>query len=349
MKVVSRLFVLLVTASVLVAGYSAATASPTALTSTVSSITATSAATVAAVDFPRTVKDGAGNSVIVKSKPMHIVSVTLGTDEILFALVDPSRLAAITANASDAAQSNVVSLAPQVKTQLAKADPEAIIALHPDLVFVASYTDAAVVKQLKDAGLAVFLLGNFATIKDVENNIVLIGQTVGEEQKAQHVVDWMESQLLVISQAVKGAKPASVMYYAPDGYSDGPGTLIDDIITSAGGVNAVTAGGIKDAFPQLNDEFVVKQDPDYILLAGFNSYSPNFVDNFMQKANFQTLSAFKNKHVGVANDAHLTAVSQYVVDGVADVAGLIHADVYSVTPSATSAAVSATQAATAAQ
>ncbi len=139
------------------------------------------------------------------------------------------------------------------------------------------------------------------------------------------------------------------MYYAPDGYSDGPGTLIDDIITSAGGVNAVTAGGIKDAFPQLNDEFVVKQDPDYILLAGFNSYSPNFVDNFMQKANFQTLSAFKNKHVGVANDAHLTAVSQYVVDGVADVAGLIHADVYSVTPSATSAAVSATQAATAAQ
>src|SRR5260221_13692617 len=115
MKVVSRLFVLLVTASVLVAGYSAAIASPTALASTVSSITATSAATVAA-DFPRTVKDGAGNSVIVKSKPMHIVSVTLGTDEILFALVDPSRLVAITTNAKDAGQNNVVSLAPMVKT-----------------------------------------------------------------------------------------------------------------------------------------------------------------------------------------------------------------------------------------
>jgi iron complex transport system substrate-binding protein len=352
MKHISRLVALFITLTIggiLIAGCSSAPVSATALATPVSTV-ATAATAVVAPDFPRTVKDGAGNSVTVKSKPIHIVSVTLGTDEILFALVDPSRLAAITANATDPAQSNVVSLAPQVKTQLAKADPEAIIALQPDLVFVASYTDAAVVKQLKDAGLAVFLLGNFATVKDIEDNILLVGQTVGEDQKAQQVVDSMQSRLKAISEAVNGAKKPGVLYYAPDGYSDGPGTVVDDIITQAGGVNPVTAGGIKDAFPQLNDEFVVKQDPDYILLSGYNSYSPNFVDNFMQKANFQTLTAFKNKHVSVANDAHMTAVSQYVVDGVADVAALIHPDLYSATTTATQNALPlATAAATAAQ
>ena len=50
--------------------------------------------------------------------------------------------------------------------------------------------------------------------------------------------------------------------------------------------NPVSAAGVQDSFPQLNDEFVVKQDPDYILLSGYNSYSPNFVDNFMQKAKY---------------------------------------------------------------
>src|SRR5579859_1438085 len=90
--------------------------------------------------FPRTVTDGAGNKVTINAKPVHIVSVTLGTDEILLSLVDHARITAITANAIDPDQSSVVDQAKSIPNQLAKADPEAIIALKPDLVFVASYT-----------------------------------------------------------------------------------------------------------------------------------------------------------------------------------------------------------------
>ncbi len=305
--------------------------------------------------FPRTVTDGAGNKVTISAKPVRIVSATLATDEMLLALVDPSRLVAVTANALDPAQSNVAKEAAPIPNKLAKADPEAIIALKPDLVFVASYTDAGVVKQLKDAGLAVFLLGSFNSIKDIENNVTLLGQVVGEEQQAARVVDAMEAKLKAIADAVKNVqKPLTVIYYSPDGYSDGPSTTVDEVITRAGGINAVTAGGIKEPFPQLNDEFVVKQDPDVILLAGFNSYAPGFVEKFNTNPNFQTLKAIKNKRVVVSNDAHIASVSQYIVEGVSDVAALLYPDLYQPAPAATlsataSATISATASATAAK
>src|SRR5437868_403796 len=82
-------------------------------------------------------------------KPTHIVSVTLGTDEILFGLLKPedrlTRIAAITENALDPMQSNISADAKpfkDAKKTLAKADPEVILSFKPDLVFVASYTDA---------------------------------------------------------------------------------------------------------------------------------------------------------------------------------------------------------------
>ncbi len=287
--------------------------------------------------FPRTVTDGMGNQVTINAKPVHIVSGTLSTDEILLSLVDPSRITAITANALDATQSNVADQATAFQT-LAKADPEAIIALKPDLVFLASFTDAGVVKQLRDAKLTVFLLGSFSSIKDIENNITLLGQVVGEEKQAASMVDEMETKLKTIADAVKGVKPRTVLYYSPDGYSDGPGTTIDDEIIHAGGINAVTAGGIKDAYPQLSDEFLVTQDPDVIMLAGFNSYAPGFVDKFNTNPNFQTLKAIKNKQVMVVNDAHVACISQYIVDGVSDIAALLYPDAYQPpTPEATAA------------
>ena len=301
--------------------------------------------------FPRTITDGAGNKVTLNAKPVRIVSVALVADEMLLALVDPSRLIAVTANSLDPAQSNIADIAVPIPNKLTTADPEKVIALKPDLIVLSPFTDAGVIKQLKDAGAPVFLLGGLTSIKEIEDSIVLLGQAVGEEKKAASIVSAMEEKLKSVEDAVKGIdKPLTVVYYGPDGYSVGGGSTIDEVIRRAGGVNAVVAGGVKDMFPQLSDEFMVTQDPDVVLLAGFNSYSPGFVDKFNKNPNFQTLKAIKNKRVVVANDAHVATVSQYIVEGVADVAAILYPDRYKPAPAATaSATMSATVAATAAR
>jgi iron complex transport system substrate-binding protein len=278
--------------------------------------------------YPRTVKDGSGSDVTIEAKPMHIVSVSLASDEVLLAIVDHERITAVTSNALDEAQSNVAEIAKTIPNQLAKADPEAIIALEPDLVIISVFTDAGVVKQLKEAGLTVFILSTFSSIKDIESNILLLGEVVGEENDAAELVNWMETKLATIADAVKDVEPITTVYYAPDGYSVGVSTTIDEVITRAGGENIVTKGEIKDAFPQLSDEFMVTQDPDVVLLAGFNSYAPGFVEKFNTNPAFQTLKAIKDKKVYIVNDAHVASVSQYIVEGVSDVAALLYPDAY---------------------
>ncbi|MEP7289437.1 MAG: ABC transporter substrate-binding protein [Chloroflexota bacterium] len=288
--------------------------------------------------FPRNIKDSIGTAITLPAKPVRIVSAYLGADEVLFSLVDPSRIVAVTSFALDPAISNVVEQAKKIPNQLAKTDPEAIISYKPDLVLISSFTDAGVIKQLRDAGLPVFLLANYNTIKDIEDNITLIGVATGDEAQASAIVATMERKFAAVAQAVKNVKPLTVMYYSPDGYSDGPGTTINEVFMRAGGINVVVAGGVKDPFPQLNDEFVVTQDPDVILLAGYNSYAPGFLDKFNKNPSFQTLKAIKNKRVYVSNDAHLSAVSQYIADGVSDVAAVLYPDVYQPTPEATMSA-----------
>ncbi|MCC7447060.1 MAG: ABC transporter substrate-binding protein [Anaerolineae bacterium] len=292
--------------------------------------------------FPRTITDGGGNPVVVKAKPVRIASVTLSTDEIMLAMVEPSRLISVTSFALDPAVSNVMKEAEPIPNKIPKADPETILALKPDLVLVSTFLDAGVTKQLRDAGLTVFMIGNLGSIKDVKDSILLLGQVVGEEQRAAATVAEMDAKLNAVAEAVKGVKPQTAMYYGPEGYSDGPGSLVDDVITHAGGINAVTAGGIKEPYPNLNDEFIIKQDPDVILLAGYNSYAPGFVEGFRNNPNFKTLKAVKNNRVFVANDAHVAAASQYIVEGVVDVAMLLYPDAIKdrpiVTPAATLAA-----------
>lgn len=306
-------------------------------------------AQTAAPTWPRTLTDGAGNTITLNAQPMHIVSATLATDEMLFALVDPSRLVAVTSNATDPTQSNIVDKAKAIGTQLkTPLDPEQVIALKPDLVLVASYTDAGALKQLKDAEVPIFEFSNFNSIKDIENNVTLLGQAVGGESQAAQLVSNMETRLKAVAAAVQPVTTKlTVLYYSPDGYSDGAGSTVDEVITRAGGINAVTAGGIKDAYPQLSDEWVVKADPDIILLAGFNSYAPGFVDKFKTNPSFQTLKAITNKHVYVANDAHIASVSQYIVNGVEDVAALLYPNNYQL-PATPAPTMSATLAATAA-
>src|SRR5579862_769334 len=101
MKLISRLLVGILAISLLITGASRAQGQ-----------------TQTAADFPRTVTDGAGNKVTINAKPVHIVSVTLATDEILFSLVDPSRLTAITANSTDPAQSDIVQQANLIATKI---------------------------------------------------------------------------------------------------------------------------------------------------------------------------------------------------------------------------------------
>ena len=58
-------------------------------------------------EWPRALVDGLGTEVTIAAPPQRIASVSLASDEVLLSLVEPERIAAVTAFGQDPAISNV--------------------------------------------------------------------------------------------------------------------------------------------------------------------------------------------------------------------------------------------------
>jgi iron complex transport system substrate-binding protein len=274
--------------------------------------------------FPVTLIDAGGEEIVIQKRPERIASVTLGTDEILLSLVEKNRLIAVTEISTDPGISNVAGQTDDIPNKIQKANAEQIIALKPDLVFVASYTSEDVVKQLKDAGLTVFKFQFFDSIDRMKENVITIGKTVGELEKAERIVADMDARLASISEKVEKIKDRpTVLYYTPHGYTAGKGTTIDDIIMKAGGKNLAAEVGI-ESWKELSLEKVVEMNPDIILLSAWNPKKPNFIDELRKNPALENVEAVKSNRVYAVSGAHITTVSQYIVDGVEDVFEVIH-------------------------
>lgn len=272
--------------------------------------------------FSVTVVDGMGSEVTLDAKPQRIASMTLGTDEILMDLVGPERLVAVTYLSADPSVSNIANrpeLA-EVETTLDVApSPEQILALEPDLVFLATFTDSAIIDQLRDAGLNVFVVGFFNSVDAMEQNILTISELVGEAETGEAIVADMNDRLAAVDEALAGVEEMpSVLNLSTDGWVAGSGTTVDDIITRAGGVNA--AAELAD-WQQISEEALIEMDPDAVLLSAYVLDS-EFVDN----PAYSGMSAVQNDRVFTISDAYISTTSQYIVRGVEVLANELHPD-----------------------
>jgi iron complex transport system substrate-binding protein len=271
-------------------------------------------------NFPLTVTDEAGHKVTIPKSPTHIASITQGTDEILSDLVPKNDIAMVTSWSSDPTQSNIVDFVKGIP-QIQEANAEQIIAAHPDLVFLASYSKAGVIDQIKQAKIPTYEFDDFNSIQDIEKNIQIVGQLVGKEDKAKQMVDKMEEQLKQIKTAVQGEKRLTVLDYSSYGYTAGNGTTVNDIIVHAGATNA--ASQLK-GWQKITDEQVVKLNPDVII---YPKSETGFATKLLNDKALQSVNAIKNRKLYGIQDADLSTVSQYITKAVADVAQALYPNV----------------------
>ncbi|MFO7323990.1 MAG: ABC transporter substrate-binding protein [Chloroflexota bacterium] len=284
-------------------------------------------------DWPRTLTDGLGTDVTIEAPPQRIVSLSLAVDETLLPVLGPERFAAVTAFAQDPAISNVAVLASEVENAIVSSDDvEQIISLEPDLVFVASFTAPETIQQLRDAGLTVFATAYAVGFDPVRENIRLLGRATGAEAALEAEIERMDQAIESVQQAVGDVdQPVRALYLTPGNYTSGVDSTIAEIIAAAGGVDVAAEMGI-DQLAALSDEFIIEQDPDVILLTGWTPWDPTFVDLFYDNPAFAGLSAVQNERVYVTFDAHLTSVSQFIGEGVKDVAAYLYPDRYPAFP-----------------
>jgi iron complex transport system substrate-binding protein len=273
--------------------------------------------------FPRTVVDSGGVAIRLAAAPRRIVSQTLATDEILFAIVDPVRIVGVSTLAVDPTYSNVVDAA-KARGAPAIRSAEDVIALRPDLIFVASYSRAEIVELLRASGAPVCRFGAFDSIADVLENIRRTGRAVGADAEADRLVADVERRLAQLRDRPRPPGRPRVLSFTPSGQSAGAKTTFDDIVRHAGGINVAAERGFS-GFPRLSVEQVLAWDPDVIVTGAGPGQAAGVKAALLANPGIAATRAARGGHIVILQDRTLLAASHHVVDAVDELARALDA------------------------
>ena len=204
------------------------------------------------------IQDDRGVNLQLTQAPQRIVSLLPSLTESVCALGQCQRLVGVDRYSNYPAS---VRALPQLGGGL---DPhiEAIVALKPDLVLMA--TSARAAERLRSLGIKV-LSFEPKSLADVQRVLGLLGQVL-QVNDAPRVWHELEVAVAAAAQSVPaGVRAARVYFEVGDGsYAASPDSFIGEILTRLG-VQNITPKGL-GPFPKLNPEFVVRADPDVIMM-----------------------------------------------------------------------------------
>lgn len=281
-------------------------------------------------NFPKTLTDVTGITYQLAKPPQRILSATLATDHILSELITPNRLVAVSSYVDYPSLSSIVDFYDKSISRT-QGEIESMLALQPDLVFVASYSNPETVRYLLRSGVVIVRLSEFNSFQDIFNNINIVAAVTDTQPKADLVIQQVQTRIEAIQQQIQGRAKPRVLYYDMNGYSVGGNSLMDESITLSGGVN-VAKGMIPDGEHKISEELAISLQPDVIVMnqwvfnQGQGDASPAQI--LMSKKAWQNVPAVKNNRVYSVPGTWLRSVSQHRIKGVEAVAKLLHPSIH---------------------
>jgi iron complex transport system substrate-binding protein len=231
------------------------------------------------------ITDDAGVVVHFERSPQRIVSLLPSLAETVCELGQCARLVGVDrySNFPDSLKK-----LPQVGGGL---DPniEVIVALRPDVVLMATSSRAA--ERLRALGLKVVALEP-KTHADVQRVMLKIGQLL-EVPDAQRIWRTTDAAVKAAAQSIPASARGTRVYFEvnPGPYAAGERSFIGETLTRLGAKNIVPAS--LGPFPKLNPEYIVRADPDLIMIG------QRSVDGMAQRPGWMGMRAMRGQRLCV--------------------------------------------------
>lgn len=268
--------------------------------------------------YPLSLIDGLGNKVTIKTEPQKISSKTLFTDAVLLELVDDSSLSSLTDLANNPNYSAVKDILPKSVPLLAL-NVEMIIANRPDIVFAANWSDASKLAIIESAGIPVYRIQTPNTIKEVEAEILRVGEIVNQSEAAKEVIAKMKARLE--HDVIHPNQKLTALDYNPWGTSSGQDSTWDEVLKQADLNNAIE-GLVSDKYGQVpvSKEMVIVLNPDVLFIPawvyGDESGAETFKQEVLSDPSLQSVTAIKEGRVYQMPHVLRSVYSQYIIDAV---------------------------------
>ncbi|MBP7003270.1 MAG: ABC transporter substrate-binding protein [Amaricoccus sp.] len=191
--------------------------------------------------------------------PARVVSTNLCTDQLALLLAAPGQLVSVSAVSHDPVASAMAAEAAAYPVNHGRA--EEVFLLAPDLVVAGESDPPATLAMLRRLGLRVEVFPIEADFDDVRANVRRMGALIGQEARAEALVDGLDAALAA---PPAGPRPRAAILYA-NAWTSGAGTLADEILRAAGLDNVAADRGIV-GMGALPLEVLAAEAPDLLVL-----------------------------------------------------------------------------------
>ena len=269
----------------------------------------------------RTLTDDAGRQVSLPVKVDRVISLAPNLTEIVFAVGGGNQLVGRTSYCDYPPEANSVA---EVGDTL-HPSLERVIALKPQVVLISTASQLEVfTQQLQNQNIAVFVTDPH-DLEGVFRSIEQVGEMLGKKDQAATLVQTLRQRTNAVEQAVKQKQPVRVFYQlsAEPLYTAGRDSFVTDLMRRAGAIS-VTAD-LPGAWPKFSSESALAAKPDAIILPTGGS---------MGTGNSTVTEALRNSpavlqgRVYKINDDHLVRPGPRAIDGLEEMARVLHPDAF---------------------
>jgi iron complex transport system substrate-binding protein len=268
------------------------------------------------------VSDDSG-TVIELDRPVgRIISLAPSSTEMVYLLALEDRLAGVT---------EYCNYPPEAKNKakvggFSTVDVEKAVSLQPDLVLAAEIHGKSTTPLLEKLGFRVVTF-HPKTMSRVISDIELLARICGITARSEGTINSLKSRVDAVSAKTvapaDGLKPGTLVIIWHDPMMvAGKGTLIDDLVRLAGGVNL--AQGVS-GYANLSIESMISADPKVIIIPTSMGQSGNQIWNSITSdARLKNVSAIKNNAVYKIDGDIILRYGPRSVTALEQMAALLH-------------------------
>ena len=281
------------------------------------------------------VVDDTGFVFYMPKPPQRIVSLTYGTDEILFGLVSPQKIVALSRWADD---TKITFLQPKEASLVQGRSLESmenILGFNPDLVIVSTATNPDLVKNLRLMDLKVYVACSPQNLEEMSAKIQGISKVVAEETKGQMLIAQMQQRIDKVAtklQPLSQSDRKTVMAMSYIGAIGRSGSLLDAIFQKAKLRNSAAEQGLSKGGSPLSKEKIIAANPEIILLPTWSSEAVNNPENykseFLKDPALQNIQALRNSQVYMFSDKYRYVASQHIAESIEKLARLAYPELF---------------------
>lgn len=131
-----------------------------------------------------TVQDVRGKVVSLVKAPQKVLTDSLHLDETLLCIVPADHLAGAYYLDEEPGISFIAAETKTVQPKLRQVTPETVASLHPDVFLASQWSDPGLIQKVEEMGIPVVVCYGPVTLQQIQENVKLIGKTMGKEKKA---------------------------------------------------------------------------------------------------------------------------------------------------------------------